>query len=120
MKAIFTPCTLRGAIDAPPSKSMAHRYLIGAALSGEICTLTGVDSSEDISASIDCLTSLGAKITADGDTVTVNPAGFLKAEQPVLLKKRLLSETRSVILSWCVPLSFSADAVWKLFMMKPC
>ncbi|MBQ2278376.1 MAG: 3-phosphoshikimate 1-carboxyvinyltransferase, partial [Clostridia bacterium] len=56
MTATFQPCKLRGSIDAPPSKSMAHRYLIGAALSGQVCTLSGVDYSEDILASIDCLT----------------------------------------------------------------
>lgn len=63
---------------------MAHRYLIGAALSGQKCTLTGVDYSEDILASIDCLKSLGADIIADGDTVTVDPKNFMKRENPVL------------------------------------
>ena len=61
MIAAFTPCHLSGTIEAPPSKSMAHRYLIGAALSGEVCTLRGVDYSEDILASIDCLKALGAR-----------------------------------------------------------
>ena len=55
MIATFKPCRLSGRIDAPPSKSMAHRYLIGAALSGKTCTLSGVDYSEDILATIDCL-----------------------------------------------------------------
>ena len=82
--AIFKPCHLRGAIDAPPSKSMAHRYLIGAALSGEICTLSGVDYSEDILASMDCLDALGARITADGDRVTVDPKGFMDVEDVTL------------------------------------
>ena len=84
MIATFKPCKLHGTISAPPSKSMAHRALIGAALSGEKCTLTGVDFSEDILASIDCLVALGAKITGEGDAVTVDPAGFMKAENPVL------------------------------------
>ncbi|MBQ3094798.1 MAG: 3-phosphoshikimate 1-carboxyvinyltransferase [Clostridia bacterium] len=84
MTATFTPCTLRGAIDAPPSKSMAHRYLIGAALSGHACTLTGVDYSEDILASIDCLKALGATVTTDGDTVVVDPRGFMQADAPLL------------------------------------
>ena len=48
MIATFKKCSLRGTIDAPASKSMAHRYLIGAALSGQRCTLTGVDFNEDI------------------------------------------------------------------------
>ena len=84
MKAIFQPCRLQGRIDAPPSKSMAHRYLIGAALSGQKCTLSGVDYSEDILASIDCLRALGAEVTADGDRVIIDPAGFMKAAPPVL------------------------------------
>ena len=84
MIATFQNCRLKGEIDAPPSKSMAHRYLIGAALSGQICTLSGVDYSEDILASIDCLRALGAEVRTDGDRVTVDPRGFLKTENPVL------------------------------------
>ena len=84
MTATFHPCTLRGTISAPPSKSMAHRYLIGAALSGQVCRLSGVDYSEDILASIDCLRALGAEITTEGDTVTVDPAHFMQANHPVL------------------------------------
>ena len=84
MIATFKPCRLHGAIDAPPSKSMAHRYLIGAALSGKTCTLRGVDFSEDILASIDCLTALGAKITIENDTVIVDPQGFMQVENPIL------------------------------------
>ncbi|MBE6645943.1 MAG: 3-phosphoshikimate 1-carboxyvinyltransferase [Ruminococcaceae bacterium] len=84
MTATFKPCILHGKIDAPPSKSMAHRYLIGAALSGEKCTLTGIDYNEDILASIDCLKALGANITTENDSVTVDPAKFMTAESPVL------------------------------------
>ena len=84
MIATFTPCKLAGTIVAPPSKSMAHRYLIGAALSKGICTLSGVDYSEDILASIDCLKALGAGIAVDADRVTVDPSGFMQAENPVL------------------------------------
>lgn len=84
MIAVWKPCRLSGRIDAPPSKSMAHRYLIGAALSKEICTLSGVDYSEDILATIDCLKALGAKITLDGDIVTIDPLDFMQVENPVL------------------------------------
>ena len=84
MIATFKPCTLRGSVSAPPSKSMAHRRLIGAALSQGISCLSGVDYSEDILASIDCLKALGAQIETAGDCVTVNPQGFMKAEFPVL------------------------------------
>ena len=84
MIAKFKPCRLKGQISAPPSKSMAHRYLIGAALSKEKCLLTGVDYSEDILASIDCLKALGAEVNIQNDTVSINPKNFMKAENPVL------------------------------------
>ena len=84
MIATFNPCKLAGTIEAPPSKSMAHRYLIGASLSKKTCVLSGVDYSEDILASIDCLKALGAKITMDGDKVTVDPSSFMQVESPVL------------------------------------
>ena len=84
MIAKFQPCRLAGVIDAPASKSMAHRYLIGAALSGEKCVLSGVDYSQDILATMDCLTALGAKLTVEGDRVTLKPGDFLKVEAPVL------------------------------------
>ena len=84
MIATFKPCRLSGRIDAPPSKSMAHRYLIGAALSGKTCTLSGVDYSEDILATIDCLKALGAGITMKEDTVVIDPSSFLTALNPIL------------------------------------
>ncbi len=84
MTATFKPSRLKGTVYAPPSKSMAHRYLIGAALSGQKCTLTGVDYSEDILASIDCLKALGANITTNKDTVFIDPLGFMQTDNPIL------------------------------------
>ncbi len=84
MIATFKPSVLNGSVLAPPSKSMAHRFLIGAALTGQKCTLTGVDYSEDILATIDCLKALGANITTDNDTVVVDPVNFMKTDNPVL------------------------------------
>ena len=84
MKAIFKPCRLKGSINAPPSKSMAHRYLIGAALSKEKCVISGVQYSEDILATIDCLKALGAEISIEKDTVSINPQNFMKTIGAVL------------------------------------
>lgn len=84
MNAKIKPCKLCGTIIAPPSKSMAHRYLIGSALSKEKCILSGVDFSEDILASIDCIKALGARITVDNDQVFVDSENFMNAESPVL------------------------------------
>lgn len=59
-----------GIISAPPSKSMAHRYLICGAFSqkSKIC---GVDFSEDIKATLSCLEDLGADIKINNDNVTI-------------------------------------------------
>lgn len=84
MKAIFRPSELNGAVNAPPSKSMAHRYLIGAALSKEKCVVSGVDYSEDILATIDCLQALGAEVSCNNDVVTVDSANFLNVDSAVL------------------------------------
>ena len=65
------PGTARGKIQAPPSKSMAHRRLICAALSGGKSVIRGVDRSEDILATADCLQALGASLSWEGDTVRV-------------------------------------------------
>lgn len=97
MIAKFKPCRLHGRIDAPPSKSMAHRYLICASLSGQRCTISGIDYSDDILASIDALSALGAKITVDGGSVTVDPTGFMKAENIIFSCKESGSTLRFLI-----------------------
>ena len=85
MKARFISGRLQGNIEAPPSKSMAHRYLIGAALSKNVCQMSGFDFSEDILASIDCLKALGAEIHTNHDIVSIDPQYFMKKlNSPVL------------------------------------
>lgn len=50
-------------VKAPHSKSAAHRMLICAGLASGVSTVRGVDISEDILATIDCLRALGAEVT---------------------------------------------------------
>lgn len=71
MLATIEKSSANGTVYAPPSKSMAHRLLICAALSMDTSTIKNVDYSEDILATIDCLRAIGAKITVDGNMVTV-------------------------------------------------
>lgn len=116
MIAKFGPCRLSGSVDAPPSKSMAHRYLIGASLSGERCRISGFDYSEDILASIDCLKALGADITLDGDSVTIDPKGFMTAEKPVLLCRESGSTLRFFIpLALCLGREVTLQGSQRLF-----
>ncbi len=69
-----------GTVMAPPSKSMAHRYLICAGLSNGTSMISNIALSEDVKATIDCLAALGAKIVIHGDRVTVTGADPRKIE----------------------------------------
>ena len=60
-----------GVIQAPPSKSYAHRLLIGAALSGD-STISNVAFSDDILATLDCLKTLGCTVNINNDKVHVS------------------------------------------------
>lgn len=71
MQVEIKPSVLHGTVTAPPSKSMAHRLLIGAGLSEGESTVRRLAFSQDVKATIDCLTALGAVIKLDGDTAFV-------------------------------------------------
>lgn len=65
------PNKLEGKVKIPPSKSMAHRAVICAALSDGISKVTNIDYSDDIIATIDAMRSLGAKINKREDYLEV-------------------------------------------------
>lgn len=60
-----------GQIVVPPSKSYAHRLLIAAALTNKTCTVSNIELSNDIQASINCLETLGKKVTFNNNQVKV-------------------------------------------------
>ena len=67
--------TARGTVTAPPSKSMAHRHIICAALAEGKSIIRNVDLSQDIAATLDCIRALGAKAEEKDGTVTVEGIG---------------------------------------------
>ncbi|MBP3301482.1 MAG: 3-phosphoshikimate 1-carboxyvinyltransferase [Clostridia bacterium] len=75
MNLRFSPSRAAGTVTVPPSKSMAHRLLICAALAEGKSTVENVDFSEDISATCDCLRALGASLTVAGNRVSVTGCG---------------------------------------------
>ena len=66
------PSRAKGRVSAPPSKSMAHRLLICAALAEGVSTVRGISDCEDVRATLDCLSALGIDCTIFGDTATVH------------------------------------------------
>ena len=61
----------KGSVQAPPSKSMAHRFLICAALADGESVIHGMSDCEDVRATLDCLSALGVPFEQNGDTVKV-------------------------------------------------
>ncbi len=72
--------TAKGKITAPPSKSIAHRLLIAAAMTEGTSTVHAVSNCEDVLATIDCLSALGAKFEIKGDDVTIHGINIKKAK----------------------------------------
>ena len=68
----ITPKKLSGRVTAPPSKSVAHRLLICAALAKGESVIKNISSSKDMQATVSCLKALGAQIELKGDTAYIN------------------------------------------------
>lgn len=87
MRAIIGPGPARGRINAPPSKSCAHRLLIGASLAEGENLLDGATMSQDILATMDCVRALGAEIRVENGHLWVKGCGgrpLVKDSLPVL------------------------------------
>ena len=65
MTKLIEPGARRGEVRAAASKSQAHRYLICAALTGHTVRVKNAGSSQDIRATLACLSAL---LYADGGT----------------------------------------------------
>ena len=79
MKIRIEKCRPAGTLTAPPSKSMAHRLLILAGLSGKSCLVHGISDSQDILATLDCLAAMGAKYKKTGETIALEGIDITKA-----------------------------------------
>lgn len=83
MKVKILPSKTSGEVSAPPSKSFAHRYLIGSVLSRGKCVIKNFADSDDISATLSCIEQLGGSVTKDGNIVTVIPTNEKQIENAV-------------------------------------
>ena len=75
MNVTIFPSAARGTVKAPASKSVAHRMMIGAALAEGVSVLQGVEESEDMLATLDCLRALGAQAALENGLLTVRGVG---------------------------------------------
>ena len=88
MKVTITPSKARGTVQAPPSKSMAHRMLMGAALADGISIVNNVDLSEDIKATLGMLKALGGEYEIQEHAVKMKGVGGKKLTTDVVLDSK--------------------------------
>ena len=102
---------LKGTVKIPPSKSMAHRAIICAALSDGISTIYNIDYSDDINATIDGMISLGAKIEKDKENLIIYGA-FREDSKRESVRLIDCNESGST-LRFLVPISLLFDGITK-------
>ncbi len=76
MRVKIEPSVAKGRINAPPSKSMAHRFLISAAMCKGVSEIYGVSDCDDVRATLDCLLHMGVRSQMHGDTVRIFGTGM--------------------------------------------
>ncbi|MBS5113577.1 MAG: 3-phosphoshikimate 1-carboxyvinyltransferase [Coprobacillus cateniformis] len=79
MAVSITPHSLKGQVCVPPSKSMAHRAIICASLARGRSTITNIEYSQDIKATIAAMKALGTMIFEYDDYLEIDgTTTFLK------------------------------------------
>ena len=95
-----------GRITAPPSKSMAHRLLIAAALAEGKSTVRGISMCEDVLATVDCLRALGARIELCGEDATVYGMNARNSSP----KEKLFCRESGSTLRFLIPIAMLSEA----------
>lgn len=102
MRVTIEPSKARGRMEAPPSKSMAHRMLICAGCAEGTSRIENIDLSEDVLATMDCLKALGAGITYEDRCVTVRGTDICGIHGPALLNCRECGSTLRFMIPLCL------------------
>ena len=103
MTVTITPSAPGGNVAAPPSKSMAHRALLCAALAGGGSLVRGVAASQDVLATLDCLRVLGAEFSFEnGDVAFLRGADMFSAPAGAALPCRECGSTLRFFVPLCL------------------
>lgn len=71
MTVKIKPSSANGRVEAPPSKSLAHRMLICASLSDGESVIENIGESDDVKATVRCLKDMGATIRIENGNALV-------------------------------------------------
>ena len=102
MKAVIRPSAPAGSVEAPPSKSMAHRLLICAGLAAGESRVWPVAPSEDLLATADCLNALGADCRMEGGGAVLRGADPFALSEGAVLPCRESGSTLRFLLPVCL------------------
>ena len=102
MIVTITPSKASGRVQAPPSKSMAHRLLLCAGFSAGTSEISNVDFSDDILATLDCLRALGAKIVCKESRVIISGIDPGEVSHPAVLPCRECGSTLRFMIPACL------------------
>lgn len=102
MIAEIKPGKGKGIMPAPPSKSMAHRLLIGAGLADGESIIEGISGSQDMKATLDCLSAIGAEYKIEGDKVTITGADIRSIPENAVLRCRESGSTLRFFIPICL------------------
>ncbi len=83
--AVIVPAKLAGRLTVPPSKSMAHRLLICAALANGKSLVENVDLSQDISATVSAMRALGSYMEQRGNGFICSGASIEREQKEVTI-----------------------------------
>lgn len=113
----------QGRVRPPGSKSITNRALLVAALAEGRSVLTGALVAEDTEAMLGCVTGLGAVVSREGTTVTVDGlAGTIPGGRPTLYAAQSGTTARFVsatLLLSTEPITLDADAAMRRRPMGP-
>ena len=111
--AIIEKSFLSGSVQAPSSKSVAHRIMICAALTRSKCYIKNVSESNDMDATMGCLQTLGAKFTRINKDLFLDATGFVKEndENHYTLNCKESGTTLRVIIPICAALGLNVTFV---------
>ncbi len=111
--AILRNSALYGTVQAPSSKSVAHRIMICAALSRSKCYIKNVSQSNDMDATIGCLEALGAKFTRNGSTLYLDATSFVEknSEEHFTLNCKESGTTLRIMIPICAALGLNVTFV---------
>ncbi len=84
MQVHIQPSAVHGTVTAPPSKSLAHRAVLCAALANGTSRISNLEYSQDVEATLAAAAQMGSRVLRDENAVQISShAGFATFIRPV-------------------------------------